>query len=140
MGVPLVGGEAVPQRDLGVVLRDPGAIPVHHPEVALPGSVPLVGGEAAPGVVLRDPGALHVHVPEVALPTGIPLAGGEAEPPDCLAVVLRDPGAILVHHPELAAPTGGRPRSARPDEGTRPVPQPTRQLDRSKLGSCRPAS
>ena len=69
-----VGGEAVQPGCLGVVLRDPRAILVRHPAVALSVGVPLVGGEAAsPGCLggvmchQRDAGAILVHHPEVAL-------------------------------------------------------------------------
>ena len=58
-GVPLVGGESVPPRCLGEVLRD--TIPLHRPEVALRASEPLVGGEPAP----PGPGAAsHILVGE----------------------------------------------------------------------------
>ncbi len=61
LGVALLGGEAIPARRLGVVLRHAAAFPVHHPEREARGGVALVGGKPKPlrrfGVVLRDAAA-----------------------------------------------------------------------------------
>ena len=67
----VVNGELDEPGSLVEVLRDPGAIPVHHPEDALPSGVILVGGEAVPpnrlGVVQREPCAMFVHRLEVVI-------------------------------------------------------------------------
>ena len=136
-------GEPAQPHCLGVVLWDPGAAIVQHPEETLPPGVPLVGGEPAPprrlGVVLGDPGAIRVHQPEVEMPAGGALVGGEPLPPHCLGVVLLDPGAVLVHQPEVkvdGAPASQGLREARRASTTAarqtrpappvPAPQPVR--------------
>ena len=65
MGIPLVGGLAIPLHSLGVVLRYTLSVGVHDTEVVLRLSVPLIGGPAKPlqslGVVLRNALSVGVH-------------------------------------------------------------------------------
>src|SRR5271165_6975679 len=108
VGVPLLGGLAVPDQGLRVVLRHALAVSIHPAEAGLRVGVPLLGGLAAPEERLRVPllGGLTiprdglrvvlwnapaggVHRAEIGLCGDIPLLGDLAVPEERLRVVLR---------------------------------------------------
>jgi hypothetical protein len=108
IGVTLAGGEPVPLRSLGVILRHTPAAAEQDAEVILCGGMSLIGSPAKPlrsfRAVLGHAFTRDVHVSEVVLGVGIALLGERTDEPQGGYVIPRSCARDgLLEGPAIAA-------------------------------------
>ena len=103
----MVGSLPKPCGGLDIVLRHTLALGIHHAELGLRWSIPLVASLPQPcgglDIVLRHALAAKVHHAELGLRWSIPLVASLPQPCGGLGIVLRHALAAKVHHAELDA-------------------------------------